>query len=142
MQLNSAGSLCRQQRDFAARVGADAHRAQAQLQQAQQRGGQLAGESATLAQALEQEAAINKQNSTEIQHLEEQLQVATKQASEASKTLEKVCSPCDTLPSAEQSPRPACRPQSYPCTGHLWWIDKPCGALAAKAMARSERECR
>ena len=102
--------LCRQQRDFAARVGADAHRAQAQLQQAQQRGGQLAVESATLAQALEQEAAINKQNSAEIQHLEEQLQAVTKQASEASKTLEKVCSACDTLPSAEQSSSSACVP--------------------------------
>ena len=70
-------------------MGADAHRAQAQLQQAQQKGGQLAVESATLAQALEQEAAVNKQNSTEIAHLEQQLQSATKQANEASKTLEK-----------------------------------------------------
>ena len=73
-------TLRRQQREFSARVGADAHRAQAQLQQAQQKGGQLAVESATLAQALEQEAAVNKQNSTEIAHLEQQLQTATKQA--------------------------------------------------------------
>ena len=73
-------------------MGADAHKAQAQLQQAQQRGGQLAVESATLAQALEQEAALNKQASAEILQLEQQLQEATKQASEASKTLEKVCS--------------------------------------------------
>ena len=46
-------------------------------------------QSATLAQALEQEAAVNKQNSAEIAHLEQQLQTATKQAGEASKTLEK-----------------------------------------------------
>lgn len=75
-------------------MGADAHKAQAQLQQAQQRGGQLAVESATLVQALEQEAALNKQASSEILHLEQQLQEATKQASEASNTLEKVCSIC------------------------------------------------
>ena len=70
-------------------MGADAHRAQAQLQQAQQKGGELAVESATLAQALEREAAVNQQNSAEIAHLEQQLQAATKQAGEASKTLEK-----------------------------------------------------
>ena len=57
-QTSDTTCACRQQRDFSARVGADAHKAQAQLQQAQQRGGQLAVESATLAQALEQEAAL------------------------------------------------------------------------------------
>lgn len=83
-------TLCRQQRDFTARVGADAHKAHAALQQAQQHGGQIVVQSAALAQALEQEAAINKQNSADILRLEQQLQEATKQASEATKTLEKV----------------------------------------------------
>ena len=83
-------TLCRQQRDFTARVVADAHKAQAALQQAQQHGGQIAVQSAALAQALEQEATINKQNSADILRLEQQLQEDTKQASEASKTLEKV----------------------------------------------------
>lgn len=99
-----ARTLRRQQREFSARVGADAHRAQAQLQQAQQKGGQLAVESATLAQALEQEAAVNKQNSAEIAHLEQQLQTATKQAGEASKTLEKVSYLCISISSAKQGP--------------------------------------
>ena len=92
-----AATLCRQQREFTARVGADAHKAEAALQQAQQHGGQIAVQSAALALGLEQEAAINKQNSADIVHLEQQLQEATKHASEASKTLEKVSSqllPC------------------------------------------------
>ena len=85
-------------------MGADAHRAQAQLQQAQQKGGQLAVESATLAQALEQEAAVNKQNSAEIAHLEQQLQTATKQAGEASKTLEKASCVCISISLAKRDP--------------------------------------
>ena len=125
----------RQQRDFAARVGADAHKAQAQLQQAQQRGGQLAVESATLAQALEQEAALNKQASSEILHLEQQLQEATKQASEASKTLEKVSSTrflyelwvAPTVPATDQV--------------EVIWTQKCCCARSAVVLNTSANDC-